>query len=468
MSKKIQQDLTKAVSAMIPDDMYERISKGIASDNERTAYKMDNRSKFSYKGLMKVSAACLVCLLGVFGSIYYNNNLMADSIVDIDVNPSVEIVTNKKEKVIDVKAVNDDAIKILDGMQLKNVDLKVAVNAVIGSMVKNGYIIDEKNGILVSVQNDNAQKANEVRNIILTDISSSLKSNNVTASIINQTYQGNSSAKSFGEKNEISFGKAVFILNLAAKDTTLKAEELAKMSIKDIAMVVSEKNIDIRDIVDFDADDSIWENISDTVEDIDESKAKNDAAVSDGKSLITIDRAKEIALAKENASLNDVTFVKAWLDKDDGIYVYEIEFVKGLKEYEYKINAADGTILSVEADEKTDAVSSATKKTDTKQKETVKQGETTKPRDTDKKDMTNAKETTRGQNLAITAQKAKEIALAHAGISAGDAVFNKAELDSDDGTQKYEVEFKVGNTEYEYEIDAQSGKIIKWEKDIED
>ena len=66
----------------------------------------------------------------------------------------------------------------------------------------------------------------------------------------------------------------------------------------------------------------------------------------------------------------------------------------------------------------------------------------------------------------ITAEKAKEIALKHAGLSK--AAWVKAEKDRDDGRIKYEIEFRDGRMEYEYEIDAETGKILKAEKDYDD
>lgn len=68
----------------------------------------------------------------------------------------------------------------------------------------------------------------------------------------------------------------------------------------------------------------------------------------------------------------------------------------------------------------------------------------------------------------ITADKAKEIALSHAEITASDAAFIKAELDYDDGRLIYDIEFVAKNIEYEYEIDADSGKIIDFDKEIDD
>ena len=66
----------------------------------------------------------------------------------------------------------------------------------------------------------------------------------------------------------------------------------------------------------------------------------------------------------------------------------------------------------------------------------------------------------------ITAEEAKEIALKHAGLSK--ATWVKAEKDRDDGVVKYEIEFRDGRMEYEYEIHAETGKILKAEKEYDD
>ena len=64
--------------------------------------------------------------------------------------------------------------------------------------------------------------------------------------------------------------------------------------------------------------------------------------------------------------------------------------------------------------------------------------------------------------------KAKSIALNHAGISENQAYDMEIELDDEDGTLVYEVEFKSGNMEYSYEINAASGAILKHEAELED
>ena len=63
---------------------------------------------------------------------------------------------------------------------------------------------------------------------------------------------------------------------------------------------------------------------------------------------------------------------------------------------------------------------------------------------------------------------AKAAALSNAGVSESEVTRLKCELDRDHGSYKYEIEFNVGRTEYEYEVDAYSGAILKAEQDYDD
>ena len=145
---------------------------------------------------------------------------------------------------------------------------------------------------------------------------------------------------------------------------------------------------------------------------------------------IGAEKAKEIALQHAGLTASQVSFIKAERDYDDGRLVYDVEFFTSNKEYDYEIAAADGTIRSYDYD----AEGSYTPATTT---------------------STNY----------ISSNKAKEIALADAGLTSSQVYFSKAEFDYDDGRAEYEVEFRNGFTEYEYTIDAVSGSILKIERD---
>ena len=149
---------------------------------------------------------------------------------------------------------------------------------------------------------------------------------------------------------------------------------------------------------------------------------------------ITLEEAKKVALDDAKLTAADVTFTKAKLDYDDGRAVYDIEFYSGAKEYDYEIDAATGRILE---------------------------------KDIDINDDVNAPTEGQDSQTYITAEQAKAAALSAAGFSASEVRGLKAEFDFDNGRAVYEVEFKKGVFEYDYDIDAVSGKGLKAEKEAD-
>lgn len=66
----------------------------------------------------------------------------------------------------------------------------------------------------------------------------------------------------------------------------------------------------------------------------------------------------------------------------------------------------------------------------------------------------------------LSEEEAKSIVLNHAGVVGGDVTFERIEKDRDNGKVVYEIEFHTKDmVEYDYEIDANTGSIIKWESE---
>ena len=149
---------------------------------------------------------------------------------------------------------------------------------------------------------------------------------------------------------------------------------------------------------------------------------------------IGYDKAKSIAVKDAGLTLTNVTFIKADLDTDDGITVYDIEFKTDKTEYDYEINATTGKIHDKN-------VKSIQNNTGNNQ------------------NTTNDDKTNDNTNKYIGIDKAKSIAVKDAGRTISNVSFTKAELDTDDGIAVYDIEFNADKTEYEYEINATTGKI---------
>ena len=68
----------------------------------------------------------------------------------------------------------------------------------------------------------------------------------------------------------------------------------------------------------------------------------------------------------------------------------------------------------------------------------------------------------------MTAEQAKQIALAHAGVSEADAGRMEMDRDREHGREVYEFSWQIGFTEYEYEIDAATGEILSYSQELDD
>lgn len=145
------------------------------------------------------------------------------------------------------------------------------------------------------------------------------------------------------------------------------------------------------------------------------------------------------AAARRNAlsavGLNEANAASATLrlDEEDGVRVYEVSILTEDAEYECEIDAVTGAVYSLSAERLPDG----------------------------------ARDSAAGQSAAsyIGVDRAKSIAVKHAGMSLSGVTFTKAKLENDDGQKQYEIEFRRNGVEYEYSIHATTGRILDYETD---
>lgn len=154
------------------------------------------------------------------------------------------------------------------------------------------------------------------------------------------------------------------------------------------------------------------------------------SALSDDPTQIGRDRAKELALQHAGVSADQANLVTAKLDRENGRVVYDVEFYTKSTEYDYAIDALTGEIVAYDHDAEDYAPPAPVPQI----------------------------------NNYIGEVKAKEIALA----KAPKATVVKCVLEEDDGQVKYELELREGSIEYDCDIDAVSGAVLIWEKDLRD
>lgn len=170
---------------------------------------------------------------------------------------------------------------------------------------------------------------------------------NTTTSNNNNQMKPDAGANSSDDKIGIEAAKKAALKDagLAASEVTFTREKLDRedgVLVYDIEFYTSSMEYE------YEINASTGAVVSRDSEKYDAGHTTNDAP--DVSAYIGVERAKEIALKDSGLNAGDVRFTKEKLEHDDGIAIYEIEFVSGKKEYEYEISANDGRILDHDVD----------------------------------------------------------------------------------------------------------------------
>ena len=401
-NKKMEQRLAAALEKTAPDDVSGVLSRCEA--RKGTVIPMTTKKTANRKWTTLV-AACLAVMLLCGGGVLYQQAHAVASVVSLDVNPSIELKVSRNEKVLACVPLNEDAKAILadmsNGADLKGAKLDVAVNAIVGSLVRNGYLDSISSAIMISVEDKNADRAQKLQQELASAVDIALQTGESKASVLTQTLTQDAAREQQARENSISTGKAALVNRVLAINPALKFDALAKLSVEEL-----------KDLAEA------------------------------GAPAMPIGKDAAAYAAEQYAGTTALDSVTAEVDSelDESPAHYEVELHTAWGEFEYLVDAYTGKVLSGQKDLLATAPAG---------------DEAAKP-------------TAPSGGADIGHAKAKSIALNHAGVSENEAYDMEIELDDEDGALVYEVEFKSGNMEYSYEINAATGAILKHETEIDD
>lgn len=220
--------------------------------------------------LLASAAACLaVCFLS-FQMIDHRT----DATIYLDVNPSVELEINSRDKVLSANADNADGEIILEDMDLEHTDLDVALNAIIGSMVKHGYLNEAQKMILLSVDSKNDKRAEELRQQISDELNAELTSLLGAGAVLDQSVAATDDLKKLAEQYQITPGKALLLQRLIEENPNLDYAKLAKLPMNELISYLKQTGVDVRNYVhctgdDLDDEDDLYDEFQDLFDDDD-------------------------------------------------------------------------------------------------------------------------------------------------------------------------------------------------------
>ena len=451
--RRVKEKLYSAVEHNVPDVLDNILAQ--CDTRKGDCVMTEKKRKNPIFKIATAMAAMLVLVVGIIGASQITGLNDVETVIAFDVNPSIEIEVNSRGQVIDVKALNEDAQIVVGTMKFRNVDLEVAVNAIIGSMLKNGYLSVDQNSILVSVHSRNSEKAAALKETISTDITAILDGSNIEASVIVQEYERNEEVDKIAKENKISHGKAKLIARIIKAGLTdaegyeYTYERLAALTVNELRVLWNSKDVELDDV-------------------------QSSGTASETKYLGK-EKALELVYVHAAVVVENVVDVEVDMDYEDGIMVYEIEFYSDGYEYEYKLNAITGEILasekSEEPAEEDDGAQSPNEEVTPEEGQNPDE-ETTpdevKPGEQESPDKTPDKEDNKDHPSRIGRGNAKKIAMNHAGFTRDKLRDLECDFDEEDGKYVYKVGFEVDGVEYTYIIDVNSGEILHVETETEE
>jgi len=421
-NSNLEKKIKKAFSAASPD-ILETVLADCKEQKGKIIVMSEKNRNYSIVKRLSAVAASFVLIAGIiFGISGYRANYAVASVVSLDVNPSIEIRVNRNSRVVDVLPLNSDGVIVVGEMDFKGSDIDVAVNAIIGSMLRSGYISEIANSILISVDDNDPVRSAELRERLTKEVNSLLTTDNFSGAVLSQTIAKDSEIKALADTYGITVGKAQLISGIVSQNTVHTFDELAKLSINELNLISESGGIKLESI--------------------------ESVGAASEKGYIGAAKALEIALNHAGKTANDIFDLETEMDYEYGVMVYEIEFNSGGYEYDYDINAVTAEIIKDNAKLDNDIRDSSAKN------------------DNDVKNDSSASVTPNAGE--ITKEEATDIALKHAGFTADKVYALECERDREDGKAVFEVEFKNGNYEYDYEIDAVTGNVLKYNKDLND
>lgn len=212
---RLHQELSDIAPNML-DELLAAVDAPPADDGTVIDFAQEAKKRRSPLKAVLSAAAALLLIVGAAG--VYANLSAERYTVAIDVNPAVELRVNGFDRISAVTLKNDDAKALIDESDLKGKSVSDAVDVLTEKLCGDGYLTENSNGVLVSVQGGNEA--------LCTKIVGSVEKATERA--------GFNYAVLYQSLDDDADGKAELIAKLSGKLDNFDIEELTKLSVQEL------------------------------------------------------------------------------------------------------------------------------------------------------------------------------------------------------------------------------------------
>lgn len=228
---KIKKQLKKESNTFVPD-IKDQLYKNLGIDEKQV------KKPFNFKPYLLIISTVFIMVLGIY-FLFTNKQTVkySNTIITIDINPSIELEIDKDEKVVNIRPLNYDAIILLDNKKdLINKDVFEVIDILIEKATDSEYTSNEHK-VTINVVNEIEGIESRVRDKMLVHYSNKQNIKILT----NEEY------KEKARENNVSVGKMKLIDELMKKDPSITIEIAKKLSIKEINERIRNYKNDIKE-----------------------------------------------------------------------------------------------------------------------------------------------------------------------------------------------------------------------------
>ncbi|MEG0258050.1 MAG: hypothetical protein RR632_07090 [Christensenella sp.] len=193
--------------------------------------------------LTYAATACAMLAILVFGLVANMSPLAMYSIVELDINPGIELRLDKHDKVLEVIGINDDAKAMLAHTSFADKTLDETLSILTALLVQDGYFPQNRGAILLSVSDKDDMRAAELSKAITIELEKMLKSNGVHANIMAQDIKSDRKLQNSAQKYGISMGHMSIIEHIMAVNPAVTIEELLKLSSQELIDMLDDTGV---------------------------------------------------------------------------------------------------------------------------------------------------------------------------------------------------------------------------------
>lgn len=312
LEKRVQQ----AFDAAAPDIFSSVMADCDGSSGRVVALAKGKRKKNGWaRRAIAVAAMLTLLICAAAGGAYINGKAnVVCSVVTLDVNPSIELCLNSCDKIVEASALNGDGQAVLDGLRLRGEKLDEALDSVVEAMRCKGYLTEEKNSVLITVENSDTEKAEALQGRIDAEMEKIMDAADFNGAIVSQVLEKTEELTELARSLAISPGKTRFVKAIS-ESTGYDVEELARLNISDLNLLRTLENVDVAN-----------------------------SAVLGGASGMSEGSAAVQALKAAGISGDMLPEVEVKLDVENGELVYNVSFSVGDYDYHYELSPNSGSI----------------------------------------------------------------------------------------------------------------------------